>query len=130
MGQLKQNIRSKQELIDENAEFLRNLRPEDVEYTPHALKCIEHDTKSASEYILNTLRRTELSALYYKAFPRDGDLVRYDNTLFRWQIAYFDRHGDQIKTYEQVQQEEIVDRVVTILSPQDDDEIASRPIKL
>lgn len=130
MGHLNQNVRSKQELIDQNAEFLKNLHPEDVEYTPHALDCIAQDSKAAAKQILETLKRTDLSALYYKAFPRDGDVVRVKDTLFRWQIAYFDRQGNPINTYEQVQQENIVDRVVTVLSPKDDEEIASKPFKL
>ncbi len=130
MGQIDKNFRTEQQLVDENIAFLGDLRAEDVEYTPNSLDCIAEDSQSAACHILQSIRETDINRLYYLAYPRDGDVVKFNQTLFRWQIAYFDARGERFETYEQVLRAPIVDRVVMIICPEDQKINTSKPLSL
>lgn len=119
MTYMSETSRSKQDLVDENKEFLANLRAEDVEYTNSSLAIVSDATSDVSSYVLDFLRSVDIEGLYYRPYPKDGGELRVGKTLFTWQLDYFDRRGERIKTYEQALIEPVIDRVVVILSPED-----------
>lgn len=112
-------LRSKQELVEENKHFLAHIRAEDVEYTANSLSHLQRMDTSVTRHILSDLRKIDIEKLYYRPFPKDGGELRVGDTLFTWQIDYFDNCGQRITTYEQILIEHLVDRVVVILAPED-----------
>lgn len=111
--------RSPQQLVDENIEFLENIRPEDVEYSESSMKMIYGKTKSASQKILNELRTVDLEDLYYVRFPRDHSVVRVDEILFRWQILYYNKVGNKLTKYSEIMANQVLDRIVEITTSTD-----------